>query len=127
MSFLNRSTFKPVDSGAGFTLSRDGVLIMLNLGYDDDGSFTCTADNTQESVSQTFYLRVKCMLLLFFVPFSFLISIFFQLAPLRPLWPALGMVGVAILVSAIMFGSFSAEKIMAKKKARKADSSSKFD
>ena len=42
------------------TLSTNAIIEMLNLQYDNDGNFTCTAENGYHSETRTFILRVKC-------------------------------------------------------------------
>lgn len=78
------------------TLSTNAIIEMLDLQYDNDGNFTCTADNGYQSETRTFILRVK--------------------SPLRPLWPAVGIIGVITLVSLIMLCSYSVERIVERKK-----------
>ena len=57
---------------------------------------------------------VYCPRLLLLIP-----SFVHTAARLRPLWPALGIIGVALLVSMFMLGFFTMEKIIEKKKQHK--------
>lgn len=116
------------NSGTSESLTRSlgAIVHMLGVRYDQDGNFTCVADNGQSSVSRSFILRVKCMckncyahnsspLLNSSSPTSlpFLPS---PAAPLRPLWPALGIIGVILLVSLFMLISFTVERVVERKK-----------
>lgn len=51
-----------VNSGRedNLTLSLYAKLHLLNLQFNQDGDFTCTADNGQASSTRRFRLRVKC-------------------------------------------------------------------
>ncbi len=128
---LESTGFSLLNSGSreNLSLSIGAIIEMLNLQYEEDGNFTCTADNGYASASRTFILRVKCELL---ICSSGSCSCYFSLsllspsrppppdilAPLRPLWPAVGIILVVILVALIMFLSFSVEKIVEGKKSR---------
>lgn len=83
---LESTGFSLLNSGSreNLSLSIGAIIEMLNLQYEEDGNFTCTADNGYASASRTFILRVKCELL---ICSSDSCSCYFSLSLLSPSLP----------------------------------------
>ena len=55
--------FNLTSSGSmgNFNLTRNAIVAMTNLTFEDDGNFTCYASNVFAESRRSFRLRVKCV------------------------------------------------------------------
>jgi hypothetical protein len=94
-----------LDSEADPTLSLNGRLVFEEVQYSDSGEYTCTAKNNVSGnmASDTIILRVR--------------------DPLRPLWPALGIVGSFLVTFMFIFGGALVDRARGKRGVEDDDGS----